>query len=66
LALISVRTIWKFPSAKLLGNLTDWEPIEVNVVAGHGIHFVDPEAPESPARYYRVVPLPDVEWFSED
>ena len=51
---------------ELSDNLTDWELLEANVVTDEDVHFVDPEAPELPARYYRVVPVSDVELFSEE
>lgn len=37
-------------------NLVDWTPICTTVVTDGALHFVDPDAEESPARFYRAVP----------
>jgi hypothetical protein len=51
---------------ELSDNLLDWESLEANVVTEDGVHFVDPEAVDLGARFYRVVPVSDVELFSEE
>jgi hypothetical protein len=38
-------------------NLTDWTPICTNQVIYGSIHFIDPDAVNSPAREYRAVPM---------
>ncbi len=47
-------------------NLKDWEALEDNLVTDDAIHFVDPEAPDLGARFYRVVPVSEVEYYDED
>ncbi len=37
-------------------NLVDWTPIGTAVVRDGALHFVDPDADESAARFYRAVP----------
>lgn len=39
-------------------NLATWTPVQTNVVSEGAVQFVDPEAPQSPQRFYRVVPTP--------
>ncbi len=39
-------------------NLVNWTPVCTNVVTEGAVQFVDPEAPGSPNRFYRVVPEP--------
>jgi hypothetical protein len=39
------------------GDLLDWTPLCTNQVFQGSIDFLDPDAPENPLRYYRVVPL---------
>ena len=51
---------------ELSSNLTDWESPEANVVTEDDIHFVDPEAVDLGARFYRVVPVSEVELFEEE
>jgi hypothetical protein len=51
---------------ELSSNLTDWESLEANVVTEDDIHFVDPEAVDLGARFYRVVPVAEVELFEEE
>jgi hypothetical protein len=38
-------------------NLIDWTPLCTNQVFQGSIDFLDPNAPENPLRYYRVVPV---------
>jgi hypothetical protein len=45
-------------------NCADWFPVCTNVVTDGAVHFVDPDAAESPARFYRAVPEP--EWLGEE
>ena len=47
-------------------DLVNWETLDPNVVSEDAIHFVDPEASEIGARFYRVRPVNDVELFSEE
>jgi hypothetical protein len=46
-------TCWRIEYAT---NLVDWTPICTAVVTDGALHFVDPDAEESPARFYRAVP----------
>jgi hypothetical protein len=39
-------------------NLMDWSPICTNRVTDGAVHFVDPDAPEFPKRFYRIIPEP--------
>jgi len=48
------------------GNLTDWESLEDNLVTDDAVYFVDPEAPDMKARFYRIVPVLDVEFYDEE
>ena len=48
------------------GNLRDWESLEDNLVTDDALHFIDPEAPDLGARFYRIVPVLDVEFYDED
>lgn len=41
-------------------NLLHWVPVCTNVVTDGALHFVDPDAAESPSRFYRAVPEPDL------
>lgn len=45
-------------------DLLNWEPVCYNVVTDGALHFVDPDGPEMPARFYRV--MPEVELPEED
>jgi hypothetical protein len=47
-------------------NLVDWEALDPNIVVDGAIHFLDCEAPDVKARFYRVRPVPAVEMFSEE
>jgi hypothetical protein len=47
-------------------DLKEWEALEPNIVVDDAIHFLDCEAAEAKARFYRVRPVPDVEMFSEE
>ena len=38
-------------------NMINWLPVCTNQVVNGSIDFVDPDAPGSPARFYRIVPL---------
>lgn len=40
-------------------NLVNWTPVCTNQVIDGSIDFVDPDAPTSPSKYYRAVPLPN-------
>jgi hypothetical protein len=51
---------------EISSNLFDWERLEANCVTEDAIHFVDPEAPELGARFYRVMPVSDVELLDEE
>jgi hypothetical protein len=51
---------------ELSDNLEDWESLEANVVTDDAVHFVDPEAGDIGARYYRVVPVSEVELFEDE
>jgi len=37
-------------------NLIDWVPVHTNVVTEGAVQFVDPDAPATPNRFYRVLP----------
>jgi hypothetical protein len=39
------------------GDLLDWSPLCTNQIFQGSIDFLDADAPASPLRYYRVVPL---------
>jgi hypothetical protein len=39
-------------------NMVHWVPICTNVITGGAVHFVDPDAPEFPNRFYRVISEP--------
>lgn len=47
-------------------DMLNWESQDATLVTEDGIHFVDPEAPEVGARFYRVRPVTDVELFSDE
>jgi len=51
---------------EISSDLVNWETLEPNMVSDDAIHFVDPEASELGARFYRVLPVTDVELFSEE
>lgn len=51
---------------ELSDDLVKWETLEPNVVSDDAIHFVDPEASERGARFYRVRPMTDVELFGDE
>jgi hypothetical protein len=51
---------------EISSNLVDWEALEPNIVVDGAIHFLDCEAPDVKARFYRVRPVPAVEMFSEE
>jgi hypothetical protein len=38
------------------GDLMNWTPLCTNAVVDGALHFVDPDADDSPQRYYRAVP----------
>jgi len=39
-------------------NMNQWVPICTNLVTDGAVHFIDPDAPEFPNRFYRVIPEP--------
>jgi hypothetical protein len=47
-------------------NFVDWEVTEANLVTDDAIHFVDPEAPDFSMRFYRVLPVSEVDIFDEE
>lgn len=47
-------------------NLADWEALEPNTVTDDAIHYLDCDAPDAKARFYRVRPVSAVEMFSEE
>jgi len=48
-----VATCWRIEYST---NLLDWTPICTAVASDGALHFVDPDAEDSPARFYRAVP----------
>lgn len=46
--------------------MTDWEPLAANTVTYDNVQFVDLEAVDFGARFYRVVPASDMEGFTDE
>lgn len=45
-------------SVETSADLAHWTPVCTNVVVEGAVHFVDPDAPRHPHRFYRVAPVP--------
>jgi hypothetical protein len=51
---------------EISNDLKEWEALDPCVVLDDAIHFLDCEEPHVKARFYRAIPVPDVEMFSEE
>jgi hypothetical protein len=51
---------------EISNDLKEWEALDPCVVLDDAVHFLDCEAPGVKARFYRAIPVPDVEMFSEE
>jgi hypothetical protein len=51
---------------EMSADFKEWEGLDPNVVVDDAIHFLDCEAPGVKTRFYRAIPVPDVEMFTEE